>query len=157
MREAECNTVSQSFEGVLKRIPDPRHRRGQRYAWETLLLVICAALVSGQQTGAAIAQWVVEHAGEWQAWAPTTAGRIPSAATVRRALRLVDAAAVERALGAWVSGCLDDSETELRDLARPPPALRAVALDGKAVRGAQTHKPMAPRSIWSAWSRTPRP
>lgn len=60
MRETECNTAespaSPPFAEGLKRIPDPRQRRGQRYAWETLLLVIGAALVSGQQTGAAIAQ-----------------------------------------------------------------------------------------------------
>jgi DDE family transposase len=143
MRETECNTAkspaSQPFAEGLKRIPDPRQRRGQRYAWETLLLVICAALVSGQQTGAAIAQWIAEHAVEWQAWTPTTAGRVPSAATVRRALRLVDAAALEQALGAWVSGCLRERETKRHAPAPWHPELRAVALDGKAVRGAQTH------------------
>ncbi len=79
MRASACttaeHTASQTFVQGLRQIPDPRQRRGQRYTWETLLLVICAALLSGQQTGAAIAQWVAEHAAEWQAWTPTTAGR----------------------------------------------------------------------------------
>ena len=140
MREAECNTpdvTGEAWETWLKRVPDPRKRRGQRYAWGTLLLVICAALMSGQQTGAAIAQWVVEHAREWQAWTPTDAGRVPSAATLRRALRLVDPLKLEGALGAWV-------EARLREAERPGDAsqtcgVRAVAVDGKAVRGAQTH------------------
>lgn len=135
MRAIECSTAehaaSPPFLAGLQRIPDPRQRRGQRYAWETLLLVICAALVSGQQTGAAIAQWVADHAAEWQAWAPTTAGRVPSAATVRRALRLVDVGQLEQALGDWVTAHLGEEP--------PPRRLRALALDGKAVRGAQTH------------------
>jgi hypothetical protein len=63
-----------------------------------LLLVICAALGSGQQTEAAMAQWAADHAAEWQAWAPTAAGRVPSAATVR----LVDVGKLEQALGDWV-------------------------------------------------------
>lgn len=75
----------------------------QRYAWETLLLLICAAVVSGQQSGAAIAQWISEHAAEWQRWAPTAHGRIPSPATVRRALRQVEVSQVETALGDWVT------------------------------------------------------
>lgn len=137
MRAAECHTpemIGEAWAAWLKRVPDPRRRRGQRYAWETLLLVICAALVSGQQTGAAIAQWVADHAAEWQAWAPTTAGRVPSAATLRRALRLVDPRRLEAALGAWVEARLHETE-------RPAGAsqARAMAVDGKAVRGAQTH------------------
>ncbi|MGE5335701.1 MAG: ISAs1 family transposase [Nitrososphaerota archaeon] len=131
MRATECNTACPSISQALRRVPDPRQRRGQRYAWETLLLLICAAVVSGQQTGAAIAQWIGEHAAEWQDWVPTACGRIPSAATVRRALREVEVTAVETALGDWVAAHL-----------RPVTGdgvLRAVALDGKAVRGAHLH------------------
>ena len=86
MRAAACTT----WEAVFEQTPDPRARRGRRYHWATLLVLICAALLSGQQHGAAVAQWVREHASEWQPWAPTARGRIPSAATVRRALRLLD-------------------------------------------------------------------
>jgi predicted transposase YbfD/YdcC len=134
MRATECNTpdvTGEAWEAWLKRVPDPRKRRGQRYAWGTLLLVICAALMSGQQTGAAIAQWIADHAAEWQVWAPTAAGRVPSAATVRRALRLVDGGEVASALGNWVGGRLDAGAADS--------GVRAVAIDGKAVRGAQTH------------------
>jgi type VI protein secretion system component VasF len=35
----------------LKAIPDPRHARGQRYAWWVLLAMVCAALLSGQASG----------------------------------------------------------------------------------------------------------
>lgn len=140
MRAPECTTAeatsSQPFFEGLKRIPDPRQRRGQRYRWETLLLVICAAVLSGQQTGAAIAQWIAEHAVDWQAWTPTVAGRVPSAATVRRALRCVDVGQVEQALGDWVEDRIIKAPV---DEGQAAPPLRAVAIDGKAVRGAQTH------------------
>lgn len=133
MRADECIIDPPSVTAILGAAPDPRQRRGRRYAWGTLLQVIGAAVVSGQQTGAAIAQWVQEHAAEWQQWAPTTCGRVPSAATIRRTLRRVDVAALETALGAW-------SAAQLCAPAGPEmAALRAVALDGKAVRGAHTH------------------
>lgn len=134
MRATECNTACRSVSDALGRVPDPRQRRGQRYAWETLLVLICAAVVSGQQTGAAIAQWIGEHAVEWQVWAPTACGRVPSPATVRRALRQVEISQVEAALGEWVNAQLREQESS-----GSAPRLRAVAIDGKAVRGAQTH------------------
>ena len=152
MRADECTIVQSSVAAILGTAPDPRQRRGRRYAWGTLLQVIGAAVVSGQQTGAAIAQWVQEHAPEWQEWAPTTRDWIPSAATIRRTLRRVDVSALEMALGAWASARVDaPAGTEALEA---PAQLRAVALDGKAVRGAQTHKRMGPKSIWSAWSPT---
>lgn len=140
MRATECTT----WEAVFEQLPDPRARRGRRYQWATLLALICAALLSGQQQGAAIAQWVQEHAPEWQAWAPTPHGRIPSAATVRRTLRLLDPQALDQALSQWaMRQC--PCEEGARGTARNPPVatdhtrLHAVAVDGKAVRGAQTH------------------
>ena len=146
MRAAACNT----WATLVAPTPDPRARRGRRYRWATLLILICAARLSGQQQGAAIAQWVREHALEWQAWAPTTRGRIPSAATLRRTLRrtlrLLDPQALDQVLGEWATHHLpplarpadQPTPTELPSGALRQ-SLRAVAVDGKAVRGAQTH------------------
>lgn len=78
---------------------------------------------------------------QWSGWPGRRLWRggfpAPRAYVVRCAL--VDAAAVEQALGAWVSGCLRERETQRRAPAPGQPELRAVALDGNAVRGAQTH------------------
>jgi predicted transposase YbfD/YdcC len=128
MAERECTTLHE----VLKRLPDPRERRGRRYTWELLLTLIGAALVSGQQTAAAMAQWIAEHAGEWQAWWPTgAAARVPSAATIRRTLRRLEPEGLEAGLAAFMAQVV------------PPPspqaAVRPLAVDGKAVRGAQAH------------------
>lgn len=128
MPEAECNT----WADVARDWPDPRAERGRRYHWATLLVLVAAAVASGQEHAGAIAQWVAEHAGEWQGWLPTARGRVPSAATVRRVLRRVDVEDLERRVGRWVTGQVEAAERRA-GAARP----RGVAADGKTVRGAK--------------------
>ena len=41
-----------------------RKAQGKRFDWQLLLALICAAVLSGQLTGPAIAQWVVLHTAE---------------------------------------------------------------------------------------------
>lgn len=130
-----------SLRAALAAVPDPRHARGQRYPWPVLLTLIAAALVSGQQGMRGIAQWVSEHATELGPLVGLPVGRVPSAATLRRTVRTVDVGALEARLATFVA-----------TLPPPPPVVRAptpppvpslpwigVALDGKAVRGANRH------------------
>ena len=42
----------------LAAIPDPRSRRGQRYAWHYLLILIAAAMLTGRSTLTLISDWV---------------------------------------------------------------------------------------------------
>jgi predicted transposase YbfD/YdcC len=123
---------------ALSDVPDPRQRRGRRYAWPVLLTLIAAALASGQQGLRAVGQWVAEHAEEVGPPLDLPPGRVPSPATLRRALRALDLAALEDRIGRFVA-----------DLPAPPPPPGApppaplpwvgLALDGKAVRGANRH------------------
>jgi predicted transposase YbfD/YdcC len=115
---------------ALSAVPDPRKARGRRHAWPLLLALIAAALASGHQNLRAIGQWVEEHAAELVAVLDPPRGRLPSTATLRRALRAVDVAALEGCLAALAAG-----------LPAPPAAApwRGQALDGKAVRGANRH------------------
>jgi predicted transposase YbfD/YdcC len=85
-----------------------------------------------------MAQWVREHAVEWQAWLPTKQRWVPSAATVRRVLRQVDVQEVERRVSRWVAS---PPRADAPAPAVPPPVapLRGLAADGKAVRGVQAH------------------
>lgn len=129
MREDECNTWVQ----MLQTVPDPRAARGCRYPWVALLTLICAALLSGHHSSEAVAQWIVEHAAEWQPWVWTPRGRVPSAATVRRTLRVVNVEALEACVGAWTQAAQANQVTQA------PSGLQGVAMDGKAVRGAQAH------------------
>lgn len=125
---------------ALAAVPDPRQRRGQRYAWPVLLTVIAAAVVSGQHGMRAIGQWVAEHADELGPMLGLAPGRAPSAATLRRAVRAVDLAALEAHLAAFVAALPPPPPP---DPAAVPPLAPlpwlGLALDGKAVRGANRH------------------
>lgn len=111
---------------VLKGVPDPRDRRGQRYPWALLVTLIAAALASTQPHGRAIGQWVSEHGEELRERLGWSGRRLPSGITLWRALRTIDLAALEAQIGTLVP---------------PGPAgeRQGCALDGKVVRGAGMH------------------
>ena len=104
-------------------LPDPRQRRGQRFAWWVLLTLIAAALLSDQ---AAMSQWVQEHADDLrqQVW-PT----LPSDATLRRTLQRWDVAAWEQQIRERASQQMPVSVDRFQ----------AHAFDGKTLRGAGRH------------------
>ena len=116
---------------ALAAIPDPRHARGKRHAWTFILGVIASAVLSQPHTAAAIAHWVQGHADVLLTAFQPRHGRVPSEATIRRALRHIDVAQ------------LDQHVAHLRLPApspRPAAALpRGAAIDGKYVRGVGTH------------------
>jgi predicted transposase YbfD/YdcC len=108
-----------------------------------VLAVAVAAIVAGASSLAAI--------GEWASDAPcqvlaalgvrrdplTGAWRPPGEATVRRVLARIDADALDRAIGAWLA-----ARPPPRPANPPPPARsprRAVAIDGKTLRGSGHH------------------
>ena len=122
-------------------VPDPRHARGRRYAWPVLLTLVAAALVSGQQGMRAVGQWVAEHAEDLRPLLDLPPDRIPSPATLRRAVRAVDVAALEDRMARFVA-TLPPPPAPAPPVDRPPPAPSpwvGLALDGKAVRGANRH------------------
>ncbi|HET8630137.1 MAG TPA: ISAs1 family transposase [Thermomicrobiales bacterium] len=118
-----------SLLAALRAVPDPRQARGRRHAWPLILALLAAGLVSGQRSVRAIGQWADERAEELVALLRPAGGRLPSVATLRRALRAVDVAALERQVAQFGQG-----------VARPPAARwEGQAVDGKAVRGANAH------------------
>jgi len=115
---------------VLKQVPDYRKRKGRQHRWMTLLSLIAMALASAQRTPEAIARWVREHRDDLFAVLPPSVSRLPSGATLRRALARLDVAALEQALAAF------HPPSAPAPMPTPIPApLQGVALDGKAVRG----------------------
>jgi predicted transposase YbfD/YdcC len=115
---------------VLKQVPDYRKRKGRQHRWMTLLSLIAMALASAQRTPQAIARWVREHRDELFAALPPSVSRLPSGATLRRALARLDVAALEQALAAF------HPPSAPAPTPTPIPApLQGVAIDGKAVRG----------------------
>ena len=128
-----------SLLAALTAVPDYRQARGKRYPWVFLWAAIGGALLSGQHSGSAIAAWVIAHTPEVVAWLRLPLRRVPSPATVRRALRHVDVEALERAMAAFVQ-TLDAMDAGAGVVVgRDGAPLQGQAVDGKAVRGAGAH------------------
>jgi predicted transposase YbfD/YdcC len=123
--------------GYLAQITDPRQRRGRRHALSAVLAVAVAAVLAGARSLVAIGEWAADAPGPVLAalgvrrdplrrlWRP------PGEATVRRVLASVDPDALDLVIGRW-----------LADQQRPPPQpawRRAVAVDGKTLRGSGHH------------------
>ena len=123
----------------LREVPDPRKARGQRYAWWFLLAIICGAMLSGQCSGRAIAQWGVENGPEVMACLQISLPWMPSASTIRRVFQHVAVEMLERQIAAF--GAQVDQELPERGTleGRDGELLRGLAVDGKAVRGANAH------------------
>ena len=125
----------------LATIADPRHRRGRRHPLVAVLGVTVCAVLAGARSLAAIGEWAADAPGPVLAALGvrrhplTGAFRPPGEATVRRVLARVDPDALDRAIGAWL---VDQ---------HPPPGpgppgrspRRAVAVDGKTLRGSGHH------------------
>ncbi len=123
----------------LQAVPDPRKKRGQRYPWWVLLGIICAALLSGQFSARAIAQWAELHAEEVVSCLQQIIVRVPSASTILRALRRVDIESLEEQIG-WLGQRLDAEDAVEGEVVGPRgEVLRGQAVDGKEVRGASAH------------------
>jgi hypothetical protein len=108
---------------ALAGVPDPRQARGKRYAAATLLTLAVWAMLGGARSLYAIAQWGRDHnAAEVRAALGIRHADMPSVATLFRLFRDLDREAFERALAAWLA-------------AQGAPRERALALDGKTLRG----------------------
>jgi len=132
--EAKLMKLSQSKADellcILMSLPDCRHRRGRRHDQASLLAVAICAVLCGARSYVAIAEW----AGRCKQNFLKRLGcrkdpcsksyRPPSEATIRRVLQGIDAEQVDRALSDWLQR-LGGGEGV------------AVAIDGKALRGAR--------------------
>jgi len=116
---------------VLSQVPDPRKRKGQRHRWLTLLCLIAASLASAQRTPNTFARSVKEHRAELFALLPASVSRLPSEATLRRALALLPVTHLEQTLRAFQPNQAETAQPP----AVPDTALQGVAIDGKAIRG----------------------
>lgn len=115
-----------SLAGLLEALPDPRRRQGRRYRLGALLALCAVAVLGGATTLVAIARFVAAAPPEIRARLGLGA-RVPRACTLGRLLARIDADALDRAVGAWLAG-----------QAEPAEGLRALAVDGKSLRGSRT-------------------
>jgi predicted transposase YbfD/YdcC len=118
----------------LATVTDPRTRAGRRHPLAAILVLAAAAVLAGARSIAAIAEWAADApqpvraalgarrdplTGHW-VWG------VPTETTIRRTLARVDPEALAAAIGAW-----------LADRDQPDQRRRAVAVDGKTLRGAR--------------------
>jgi predicted transposase YbfD/YdcC len=121
----------------LATVTDPRARAGRRHPLVAILMFAAAGVLAGARSIAAIAEWAADApqpvraalgtrhdplTGRW-VWA------VPTETTIRRTLARVDPEALAAAIGAWLAD---------RDRpGQPGQHRRAVAVDGKTLRGAR--------------------
>jgi predicted transposase YbfD/YdcC len=123
----------------LEKVPDPRGRRGKQYEWRLLLTILCGALLSGCKSVREMADWAEQHRQELCVSLHTAKARIPSAATLYRALRSIDIEQLERQVAAYGRQVDAQDPSSGRVEGRTGESWRGQALDGKEVRGASAH------------------
>lgn len=97
-------------------------RRGVRYPFADLMLVFVATVLCGAKSLTMITEWALRAHRNRRLF---DSGHIPSLATIQRMIAAIDPVALDAAIGAWVSA------------RTPMTGLRAIAMDGKEVRGAK--------------------
>ena len=120
-----------SLREALEAVPDGRSRRGLRYPLATVLTIVLASRLAGCQTltetsdfGRGLSQDALRRIGA--RFRPQTKRyHAPGISTLHYVLKDIDIDSVERILADWMKAQL--------------PATRAVAIDGKTMRGSYNH------------------
>jgi predicted transposase YbfD/YdcC len=123
---------------VLAAVPDPRKRRGVRHRLAAVLVMSVCAVLGGMRSFVAIAQWARDSVESCPQLREQLGGITvaPAESTFRRTLQRLDAAQLDRLLGAWAQ-----TRTAAADAAGEQIGLRAVAADGKTLRGSGSPTP----------------
>src|SRR2546423_7579246 len=123
---------------VLAAVPDPRKRRGVRHRLATVLVMSVCAVLGGMRSFVAIAQWARDSVESCPQLREQLGGITvaPAESTFRRTLQRLDAAELDRLLGAWAQ-----TRTAAAGAAGEQAGLRAVAADGKTLRGSGSPTP----------------
>ena len=114
---------------ALQGIPDPRRRQGQRYSLAPLLLFAVLAVLAGATSYRRIRLFIGAHRERLNATFGARFRRAPAVNTLRALLHALDPAEVEAAFRHAAQ--LDDAPAA--------PGRRAIALDGKTLRGSFDH------------------
>ena len=119
---------------ALGAVPDPRERRGRRHPLRWVLLLAVGAVMAGKASLVAMASWAARADHQLAPAGPT-----PSVSTFARVLAAVDPAALQHAVDTWLARRLAAGPPTAPPGPTPPGQgeRRAVAVDGKALRGAR--------------------
>jgi predicted transposase YbfD/YdcC len=119
----------------LAAVPDPRATRGRRHPLVAILAMAAAAVLAGARSIAAIAEWATDAPQPVRAALGARRDApghfaVPAEATIRRTLGRLDADALAGAIGAWLT------DRDRAAVVAEAGVRRAVAVDGKTLRGA---------------------
>jgi hypothetical protein len=127
-REGNMELVKEfPIEGLMeqiRRVQDPRKRRGVRHPCAVVLGIAVCAVLCGARSFQAIADWATGLRLQDLRRFGSRRDTPPSEPTIRRMLHAVDAQRFDQDIGEWVA-------------AQKPLRGRAVALDGKTLRGSR--------------------
>ncbi|MFY1634833.1 transposase family protein [Solwaraspora sp. WMMB335] len=132
LSHAPALTVPETAGGLpaaLADLPDPRARRGVRHRLTVVVTAAVCAVVAGYRSYAAIAEWVTDVPAETALALGMAPDRRPSEAMIRRLLQAMDPQLLTAAISVWLAG---------RATATTATAGRAIAVDGKTLRGSRT-------------------
>ena len=113
---------------ILRSLPEFRKPRGTRHSLASVLSISICSILAGAKSFIAMGQWSQNTSQatrkRLRCWQNPITERYeaPSEPTIRRVLGLVDASAVDTALGNWLLSLAPNNED--------------IAMDGKAMRGA---------------------
>ena len=119
---------------TLSTIVDPRKPRGVRHPVVTIVAIAICAVLSGARSFQAIAEWAQTLGRDTLRQLGSKHRLPPSEPTIRRTLQKLDAAEVDTKVGQWLAElCQEDG--------------RAIAIDGKTLRGAHDFGEKAPHLL----------
>ena len=113
-----------SLAAAFATIPDPRRAASVTYPLAAVLALAVAALLAGQRSVLAIAEWGARQERPLLASLGFPGDRVPCQSTLQRLFRQLDGDAVAAALS-----------THIAPTAIPTTSLQGIAIDGKAHRG----------------------
>jgi predicted transposase YbfD/YdcC len=138
VRAAQCPGLLE----CLAAVPDPRSPRGVRHRLVYILALAAAAVLSGATSLLAVGEWVADAPVDTLVALGGVPDRltgrcpIPDESTIRRVLAGVDGDALDRAVSRWLSVRRPEPQRPRGAGAKRRRTLRALAVDGKSLRGA---------------------
>jgi GNAT superfamily N-acetyltransferase len=138
IRMLDVNRLPVDGEGglmeLLRTLTDPRKPRGVRHPLVCIVAIATCACLAGARSFEAMAQWAQELSRDALQRLGGTRPAPPSEKCLRLTLQRLDVVALDRQLGAWLA----------RHNLRPG---KAVAVDGKTLRGAHDGPQSAPHLL----------
>ena len=138
MSTADYSTWS-GLAQYLAQVCDVRSRRGQRYEWPYLLLLLAAALLAGEKTLVGMHHWLRMHEAELVKELRPRRRCLPSLLTLARVLSKVRVEELEAIVSRYQRELDGECGEAGSIVTQQGERLVGQALDGKTVRGASAH------------------